>query len=211
MSFLDDKEGVAVNGHAYFLSDYFSEADFISEDGNHFVLHDPLLNAAKDLLGIESKTVELCHVGDTSAAVKVRYNFKGDYQWEAMGEFSQANAKGKFGQYPVSMAETRASSRALRFALGVSFCSYDEIKSGGTTVVNVEKIENYGDKITNTQEAKIKKLCGALSIDSAEFASDILDRQVGGISFLTLEEGAKVFKAIKSKYEEATKSEKVQK
>lgn len=114
---------------------YFDPSDFVSPKKNQiFVRHDPLLRVAKEVMGIIGKKVEVNQTpnidNEWSATVTVTYKFGDDEKsvfWGATADCRKSNSRGGFARYTTAMAETRASARALRFALGVEFCSAEEI------------------------------------------------------------------------------------
>lgn len=131
MDFLNQKAN-PISGDSFTLKDHFKSRDFVITDkGSPFVRHDPLLRVAKAVLGIKGKNVQIVQAPDKgnewSATVAVTYKFSDDSTFSAAADCRKSSSKGGFDLYTTAMAETRASARALRFALGVDICSADEI------------------------------------------------------------------------------------
>lgn len=116
------------------LGDCFSDDDFeISKDKKSvFIRHDALLRVAKEtfggiksrlprVLGMPKKQDNFCSV------VEVVYTFGDGQEAGATADCSQATASPGFKNYTTALAETRASSRALRFALGVNLVASEEM------------------------------------------------------------------------------------
>jgi len=131
MDFLKKKAN-PINGKEFVLKDHFASKDFVLTDkGQPFVRHDPLLRVAKVVLGIKGKNVQVNQTPDKgnewSATVTVTYKFGDDSTFSCAGDCRKSTSKDGFDSYTTAMAETRASARALRFALGVDICSAEEI------------------------------------------------------------------------------------
>jgi hypothetical protein len=127
-----NKKATPLNGEDFKLKDHFTMRDFVVTDkGDPFVRHDPLLRVAKAVLGVKGKKVQVFQCPDKgnewSATVAVNYEFADGISFSATADYRKSSSKGGFDLYTTAMAETRASARALRFALGVEICSADEI------------------------------------------------------------------------------------
>jgi hypothetical protein len=127
-----NKDATTLSGETFKLKDHFTMRDFVITDkGDPFVRHDPLLRVAKKVLGIKGKQARVFQTPDKgnewSATVMVEYSFNDDTSFSATADCRKSSSKGGFDLYTTAMAETRASARALRFALGVEICSADEI------------------------------------------------------------------------------------
>ena len=133
MEFLN-QEFTPINGETYKVSDHFSKEDFVIKEKDSFVRHNPLLRVAKALLGVKERKVDVMSTPEKSnswsSTVKVTYVFNDGFVFESSAEARLENLDKNMAIYSVTMAETRASARALRFALGVDFCSIEEIASG---------------------------------------------------------------------------------
>ena len=133
-------------GDIFSMGDYFQESDFVNtKEGNLFIRHDPLLRVAKDpevLGGLLKKETQVVQAPEKSnewcATVIVSYTFHGTEEgklgggtipltFSGTGDSRKSNTRAGYERYSTAMAETRASARALRFALGVEFCSAEEI------------------------------------------------------------------------------------
>ncbi len=120
------------------LSDHFEEDDFdIEKDkSNIFVRHDALLRVAKQIWGIKSrrspKIEPPTKANDWCATVEVVYQFGSVdepvlFEWSDVGDCRAKTANPGFKNYTTALAATRASARALRFALGLEICTREEI------------------------------------------------------------------------------------
>ncbi len=123
------------------LADHFEEDDFdIEKDkSNIFVRHDALLRVAKKIWGIKSRYVNTIQSptkeNDWCAVVQVVYIFmagklkkdggerRPEIEWSDVGDCRAKTANPGFKNYTTALAATRASSRALRFALGLEVCT----------------------------------------------------------------------------------------
>lgn len=127
-----NQEANPINGESFKLRHNFASRDFvITEKGNPFVRHDPLLRVAKKVLGVKGKIVEVVQPpskgNEWCSTVTVTYTFQDGLSFSGSADCRTSSSKGGFDLYTTAMAETRASARALRFALGVDICSADEI------------------------------------------------------------------------------------
>jgi hypothetical protein len=174
-----------INGDSFKLKDHFTKRDFvITEKGEPFVRHDPLLRVAKAVLGVKGKKVQVFQCPDRgnewSATVAVNYEFSDDYSFSATADCRKSSSKGGFDLYTTAMAETRASARALRFALGVEICSSDEIadisnmgeidqdapiEDGQMTVLKNKFMRQHGVTLE-----KIQELTGVVTLEELTFA-----------------------------------------
>ncbi len=127
------------------LADHFEEDDFdIEKDkSNIFVRHDALLRVAKNIWGIKSRYVNTIQSptkeNDWCAVVQVVYIFmagkpkkhgsecRPEIEWSDVGDCRAKTANPGFKNYTTALAATRASARALRFALGLEVCTKEEI------------------------------------------------------------------------------------
>lgn len=127
-----NQSATTMGGETFKLKEHFKMRDFvITEKGNPFVRHDPLLRVAKTVLGIKGKQARVFQTPDKnnewSATVAVEYTFSDDTSFSATADCRKSSSKDGLDLYTTARAETRASARALRFALGVEICSADEI------------------------------------------------------------------------------------
>ena len=210
---LEQETGLLPNGKEFQVSEYFSEEDFVLDGGKPFIKHGPMLRAAKELLGIAnySSKVEQAPAGESvTAAVTVTFTFgtgKDQFVWSATADYGPYNASPVGNvHYPVAMAETRAAARALRFALGLEFCSYEELgksvggskafegggSSGGgfSSPITENQKKAIKGRIIKDKEVDMKKIAKILNRDSfsaedvdgltKQEASDILTASQGG-------------------------------
>jgi hypothetical protein len=136
-SLIEDLKGetmVGMDGEERILADYFSDDDFeISKDKKDvFIRHNALLRVAKKVfggikkrrakgLGVPKKQDNFC------AAAEVVYIFGDGNEVSALADCSSTTASPGFKNYTTALAETRASSRALRLALGVELVASEEM------------------------------------------------------------------------------------
>lgn len=140
------------------LSDHFEEDDFdeAKDKKNIFVRHDALLRVAKRIWGIKSKDLNTIQPptkeNDWCAVVEVVYTFGSIdgpvlFSWKENGDCRAKTANPGFKNYTTALAATRASARALRFALGLEICTQEEITD----------IENLIDKTSGEPAADQQK------------------------------------------------------
>lgn len=125
---------MGMDGEERTLGDYFSDDDFeISKDKKDvFIRHNALLRVAKKVFGgIKSRRAKGLGVpkkqDNFCAAAEVVYIFGDDREASALADCSSTTASPGFKNYTTALAETRASSRALRFALGVELVASEEM------------------------------------------------------------------------------------
>ncbi len=205
---LDKGEFHTVDGRKLKLSDHFTGKDFVSDDGSGaFIRHNSLLRVCKELFYITSRDVRIEQVPRSdnrySATAVVTYVLipkieKLDVRDEdkepiAPRQFSfSSSADCYFGNHPpqcdkymTAMAETRASGRALRFLLGVEFCTKEEIAD------NTEEVELDNAPIKpNTVMTIEKKFMGQHGITIEQIRKLIKKPDLETISTLTIAEGA---------------------
>lgn len=126
------KSSGKIDWQAMFNPEYFvyPEGD-TSKDP--FLKVDGLLELA-DIRGVESKEVVVVPVSDSLIAVTVKMKFAPNGEepngkvWSATADANPANVGDKkFSKYLTTIAETRATGRCIRGALGIRLCSYEEI------------------------------------------------------------------------------------
>jgi len=159
-----------INGKEFVLKEYFNKNDFVDKgDNGVFIRHEPLLRVAKKVLGIEQRASQVVQTGskanEWSYTVTVTYKFKEGLQWGSTAEARLSNVDKSMDQYTCTLAETRASSRALRFALGVDVCSAEELGK----VKNIDNSTLDDSPVEESQIRVIKRSidkCG-ISVDKA--------------------------------------------
>lgn len=194
------------------MSDYFKVGDFVVvKEGSGeslFIRHDPLIRVAKDseVLGICGRKVEInqspLRDNEWSATATVTYRFIGPdnttISWGDSADCRKSNARGGFATYSTAMAVTRASARALRFALGVEFCSAEEI-------ADLESMadETFTDPIEDSQVTVIKnklfKQYGFSMDDVKQYVSKEFERDIDMLEELFKGEAAKMIQSFHRK------------
>lgn len=164
---LKGKKFTTILGDEFDVSDHFNVDDFsVVKQGSRdrlFIRHDPLVRVAKDrnVLGILGRKIDIHQSpqrdNEWSAAATVTYKFAGSNDgesvtWGDSGDCRKSNARGGFALYSTAMAVTRASARALRFALGVEFCSAEEIAD----IESMTEDDTFTDPIEDAQVNVIK-------------------------------------------------------
>lgn len=178
------------------LADHFEEDDFdeAKDKRNIFVRHDALLRVAKQIWGIKSRRCNTIQPptkeNDWCAVVEVVYTFmaekpkkdkggkpkkdKGEcrpeIEWSDVGDCRAKTANPGFKNYTTALAATRASSRALRFALGLEVCTQEEItdiddlidKTSGEPALDQQKTL-IKDRMIKKHGKKKKKIFADLS------------------------------------------------
>jgi hypothetical protein len=103
-------------------------------------------------------TIKDCNPVENFASVTVRFTFKdkdGDFiTYEGTGESNQNNLKEPYNKFALAVAETRASSRALRAALNIKTCSYDELAEEDKKEVKQQKPQSYILNIVRSTASK---------------------------------------------------------
>lgn len=186
MKFLKEK-ATTISGKEYVIGDHFSKGDFVQlndSSSDAFVRHDPLLRVAKSIFGgIKNKTVNVIGVpsksNEWSTTVCVKYEFSDGTTFESLAEARVSNVRNNMKAYTVTLAETRASSRALRFSLGLEVCSAEEL----VEIKNVDERNLEQEKITETQQAIIKR-----TVEKYQIPQDKLQEAIKKVSSKKLEE-----------------------
>jgi hypothetical protein len=139
---LESKTFNTVDGRELEIQDYFSEDDFgIGENGEVFIKEAALLRVTKKLFTILERQVEVIKAPERQnewcavAVVHYHLNTKVSEEqtnpqrvyWSATADCRESNALQGFDKYTTTMAETRASARALRNILGLNLCSLEEV------------------------------------------------------------------------------------
>jgi hypothetical protein len=136
-----DQEFTTIDNRLFKIGDYFDPEDFGKNERQEvFIKHGPLLRVLKKLFNIVHYEAKITNppqkTNDWSATVSVSYVISSRdilnkehhaYRWTSVAECNKHNAMKQFDLYPVTLAETRASARALRFILGIDLCSLEEV------------------------------------------------------------------------------------
>lgn len=196
---LQDKTMCFPNGQTEKLLEVFAIEDFtVSDNDSIFIKHAPLLRIAKQKMGIVSREVIVAQVPDTkndwNATVQVQYTFANGVVWNAIADCRQKTAPKGFTNYTIALAETRASARCLREAMGVEICSAEEVID--TDNLNQIKVSDK-TPISDIQVAALEKfiLEGKTSLVSI---GEILDKPVLEIQDLTRLEAEQLLDVLNS-------------
>lgn len=100
-----------------------------------FLRVDGLLDLA-DIRGVESKEVKVVPVSEGMIAVTVTMRFLPNKEeprgkvWSATADATPSNVGDKkFAKYLTTIAETRATGRCIRGALGIRLCTFEEVST----------------------------------------------------------------------------------
>ena len=143
------------------------------DKSNIFVRHDALLRVAKQILGIQDKDLKTVQPptkeNDWCAVVEVVYTFGSPgkslvCRWKENGDCRAKTANPGYKNYTTALAATRASSRALRFALGLEICTKEEItnvddiidKTSGEPAMDQQKMLIKGRMLKKHNKSKKK-------------------------------------------------------
>jgi hypothetical protein len=224
---LKDKTFNPIDGRKFKVLDYFNPSDFATdgEGRGTFVKHDALLRVCKELFIILGRDVHIAQSpsepNGMCATATVRYDLspkteeyekqrkkvaEGELkEWECQhfsfqssGDCYPANQpQGVGSNYFTAMAETRASGRALRFLLGVDFCTKEEI-SGPTQ----EQGFNDKDPISeNTKSVIEKKFMGRHGVTLNQIRNLLkkTEKEMPSLDCLTVAEGATLMQKLSKK------------
>ena len=187
-----------MDGQERKVGDLFSTADFDkSKDGKKtFVRHDALLRAAKRAFGGIKRKATRPHgtpttESDLLAVVEVEYFFADGLRWSAVADCSRKTANADFRNYTTALAETRASARALRNALGLEIVTQEE-------VTDVEDIIDKAarEPALENQKAVIRKKFLDTGKSSLEDLSKILGKKVLTLDQLTRGEATEILERL---------------
>lgn len=144
-SFLKEGVFVTIDGRELKVKDHFKAEDIQSEKGGGiFIKHNVLLRTLKQLFTIREyiaypiqvaeKNNDWCCTAEVKYVVapKLEKGVGGvveSYSWQSIADCNRHNAYEKFENFTTTMAETRASVRALRFILGIDVCGSEELTS----------------------------------------------------------------------------------
>jgi hypothetical protein len=192
---------VGIDGQERNISEWFEENDFDqSKDKKQiFVRHDALLRVAKRVFkGIKQKCSQPLGVpvkaDDWCAVVKITYLFGSGHKISASADCRDKTANPGYKGYNTALAETRASARALRLALGIEMTSQEEI-------TNIEDLVDRAAKepAMEQQLMLIKKKFMKGEGKTLDDISKILGRSVVTLSELTRGEATEVLEYFHSK------------
>lgn len=190
-----DQVFLPVDGVERNIKDFFQESDFITDNGT-FVKHDGLLKACKKIFRLiekrvhclESPTVNNGNVAVARVTYVVRDRENGEqYVFESLADCCLKNQASPPGSnYYTAMAETRASGRALRFLLGVDFCTKEEVGVG------IPDDELISPNVVAVIEKKFLNPETGITIEDVRSFLDRTEQQLPNLNVLTSEEGAKL-------------------
>jgi hypothetical protein len=178
------------------LLDLFTEDDFFeSKDKKDiFVRHDALLRVAKTTFGIRSRESWVKsapnHNNNWCAVVKVKYVFDNKREFTALADCRQDSANPGFKRYTTALAETRASARALRSAIGLEMVTQEE-------VTDIEDLIERSDEepATELQKSLIIRIMKKKD-KTPKDVGEVLDKKVRTLDELTQGEAKDVLAAL---------------
>lgn len=190
--------------HERKISDFFDiENDFdqTKDKANIFVRHDGLLRAAKRAFGgIKRRESDALGVplkeNNWAAVVKVTYLFKTGHRAAAVADCRSDTANHGFGKYTTALAETRASGRALKFALGLEIVTQEEI-------TDVEELIDQAAREPALEQQKVlikKKFMGERK-KTFEDVSKVLKKKVVTLDQLTRGEAGEILEVFNTERE----------
>lgn len=137
---LKNQTMIGMDGKERDLGEYFENTDFeTSKDKSEvFVRHDSLMRVSKKVFkGWKNREVKVHqspdHQNDWCAVVEVVYTLRHPaspgklIKISSTGDCRAKTANKNFKNYTTALAETRASSRALRYALGIDMVTKEEV------------------------------------------------------------------------------------
>lgn len=197
-----------IDGRELQIKDYFGEKDFVvgEESDGIFIKHVALLRALKKLFRVNryhayinqepKKDNEWC------ATVGVCYdispkNVEGvpadaEYSWTSVADCNRINSMPGFEKYTTTVAETRASARALRNILGIDFCSKEEVADGTNEIEEDGPIQNHQRVLLET------KFMGEMKV-SIEDMAKIINKPLNTLDDLTRSQAALLIDKLNSK------------
>lgn len=203
---LKDKQFTTIDGRILNIEEYFTEKDFVSDDNGqgNFIKHDALMRVCKKLFSIVGRSVNIIRAPSAAngmcAAATVTYILfakeinSGEigtqhFSFTSSGDCNPQNAPSfPADRYMTAMAETRASGRALRFLLGVDFCTKEEIAGKAKEYIDDDPISK------NALSMIEKKFMGQHGI-KIEQMRKLLKKSEGdmpNLSYLTVSEGGEL-------------------
>lgn len=193
-----------IDGKEYKIKDFFRERDFINDkNSGTFVKHAGLLRVLKKLFSIDSYWANVKQVplkdNEFCATVEVHYKVSNItsgiprvFDWTATADCHRLNSMSGFEYYTTTIAETRASARALRNLLGVEFCSKEEVAgdiAGADTDLPIQG---------NQRVLLETKFMGELKVSLDEM-SKIVNKQLNTLDDLSKDEAANLIEKLNSK------------
>jgi len=184
------------------VSDFFEEEDFDqSKDKKEiFVKHDALLRVAKKIFGgISARSSKPLGIpvkeNDWCSVVTVTYALgsSGQLKMSATADCRDKTASPAFRGYTTQLAETRASGRALRTAMGLEVTTQEEI-------TNIEDIVDRSarEPIMDMQKALINKKFINEKGKTFKDISKILGKEVVTFDQLTRGDATELLEAFNS-------------
>lgn len=153
---------------------------------------DGLRNLA-EVRGVESKEVVFQAVSDTLVVVSVKMRFKPNVDdpngrvWSAVADATPANVGGKgFSKYLATIAETRATGRCIREALGIRLCTVEEVCKD-----DLEYDESEDKPIAPETMVAIKKQMSLKGVKESTFMDKVHEKysNISSMNQLTAKQG----------------------
>lgn len=207
-----------IDGRELKVEDYFRlDRDFAIEGNSGFVKHDSLLRVCKALFHIVNRDVHIHMSKEGFASASVTYallpkDFQPKnvldkpktYYFTSSGDCTKQNAPpAPANIYFTAMAETRASGRALRFLLGVEFCTKEEI--GDRKPVAEEDSDELISK--NVVSLIEKKFMGEFGINIEQMRKLLKkdEKEFPDLASLSVEDGAELMRRLNRSAEKLAK------
>lgn len=173
------------------------------------------LQRLAQLAGLQRSRVELLHVPSASngkqGLVQAIYygEFEDGTQWVGTADCNTQNTSPKFMKFPTAVAESRAESRMLRKALGISTLSSEEVgfQDDATASMNVTP----GQAVASSVVKAMTKLAETKGVDLAQVIEAAVEdgeraRTIFELTSLTAAEGQRAMAWLNGKKQTAAKS-----
>jgi len=159
------------------------------------------LRELSEIRGIESKEVFFQGIGDTIVCtVTVKYipnrENPGGRVWSAMADACPGNIGGNFKKYLAAMAETRATGRCHREALGIRLCTFEECDES-----DIKNASSGDGPITDILLAAVKRQLELKKESEAELIKKIQAKypEITALSQLTSGQGVLLLRSLSEK------------
>lgn len=212
---MSEETFTTIDGRTLKVHDYFEEKDFITDNGK-FVKHDALLRVCKALFYIKDRDVRILSSPSATngffASATVTYGLvpkkenieeaankdtfveRDYYSFTSSADCTPENRAPKPADiYYTAMAETRASGRALRFLLGVDFCTKEEIG------IREEGSQGITDAQMSLIEKKFMSKEGGFSLEDVRKILNKTEEDFKDLKDLTLEEASNLINKLHNK------------
>lgn len=116
-------------------------------------------------------------------------------------DVNNKNISDEYGKYPTAVAESRAESRALRKALGITdMLAYEEVDQDG---ILGQKDLSVSDKVERQQVDAINLMLTQLKIDALTIINEVLPtkraKEINALQDLTVGEASKILEVLNQK------------